>query len=308
MTSPESRSPRVAIVIVAYNDAASLRLCLASLDRLLLRPFRIFIVDNSTTRDVAAEFSADPRVDFIPAGGNVGFSRGCNLGIACSLESGADSTWLLNPDTEVEPECLGELVRAAQAFPRAGIIGARIHYASSPDHTWYAGGRLDYLTGVGKHLKEASGDGNARETGYVTGCSMLIPNPVLGAVGGLKESIFMYQDDAELCMRVRAAGYGLVYAPTARLAHAVGPGMDWRRYPDYYLYFSIRNRPLTANGFAYRLYLHAVAVGLAAVKMVRYGLDRAVPGKGGKMRALAWGAWDSLWPAARQRERFPRLF
>jgi GT2 family glycosyltransferase len=118
----------------------------------------------------------------------------------------------------------------------------------------------------------------------------------------------MYQDDTEFCMRVRAAGYALYYAPAARMAHAVGPGMDWRLYPDYYLYFSVRNRPLISRNPGYRLYLHGVAWALGAVKFLRYALMPGVSRRGGKLRALAWGAWDSMFAAGRERHRFPRLF
>ena len=296
----------VAVVIVAYNDAASLRSCMASLGNSRFTDYNVFIVDNSTTPAVEAEFSSLPGVEYRRTGRNLGFSRGCNLGIARALQAGAEYVWLLNPDTEVEPDCLGELLRAARTFPRAGIVGARIRYASSPDKTWYAGGRLDFVTGVGKHLAESRLD--AHETGYVTGCSMLIPVAVLKRLGGLEESIFMYQDDAEFCMRVRAAGYTLVYAPAARMAHAVGPGTDWRAYPDYYLYFSVRNRPLISRDPLYRAYLHGVAWALATVKFLRYLLWPGVSARGSKLGAIAWGAWDSLFRAERQERRFPRLF
>jgi GT2 family glycosyltransferase len=298
----------VAVVVVAYNDAASLRKCVAALNRLTVRPTRVIVVDNSTTAEVKAEFLTDPAVDFLDAGGNIGFSRGCNLGIARSLEHGAEYTWLLNPDTEVEPDCLAELIRAARTFPEAGVIGARIHYTSAPEKTWYAGGRLDFITGVGKHLPDLGGSLDPRLTDYVTGCSMLIPNMLLRRLGGLEERIFMYQDDAEFCMRVRAAGYSRVYAPAARMAHAVGPGMDWRLYPDYYLYFSVRNRPLVTRHPVYRAYLHAVAWALAGVKFLRYFVWPGVPQRPAKLRAIAWGAWDSLSRKSREGKRLPALF
>jgi GT2 family glycosyltransferase len=295
----------VAAVIVAYNDAPSLRACIASL-RKSDHPLRILVIDNSTTDAVRDEFSAAPDVEYRRSAGNLGFSRGCNAGIARSLESGADYTWLLNPDTEVEPGCLGAMIRAARAFPRAGIVGSRIHFSHAPLDFWYAGGRMSYLTGVGKHLTDPAP--GTRETGYVTGCSMLIPNPVLRRVGGLDERIFMYQDDTEFCLRVRAAGYALVYEPAARMAHAVGPGMDWRRHPEYYLYFSIRNRPLISRRPMYRAYLHAFAWALAFAKFLRYAALPGVPGRLGKLRAVAWGAWDSLFPFQREARRFPALF
>ena len=89
---------------------------------------------------------------------------------------------------------------------------------------------------------------------------------------------------------------------------AVGPGTDWRKYPDYYLYFSVRNRPLISRRSLYRTYLHGAAWALAAAKFLRYLLWPGVPERGSKLRALAWGAWDSLSAEARERKRLPGLF
>jgi GT2 family glycosyltransferase len=306
VTAAARGGPRVAAVIVAYEGVDLLRACVEALRAQTHPALDVLIVDNSVSGAVESAFSADPSLDYARTDRNVGFSRGCNLGIARALESGADFVWLLNPDTVPEPACLAASLDAAAAFPDAGVVGACIRYSGVPERVWYGGGRLDYATGVGKHLREAGGA--ARQTGYVTGCSMLIPAPVLRRVGGLEERIFMYLDDAEFCMRVRAAGYRLVYAPAARMTHAVGPGADWRRYPEYYLYLSVRNRPLVSRSGAYRVYLHFAAWAVAAGKALRYGLWRGVPERRGKLRAIALGAWDSLFAEAREERRFPALF
>ncbi len=299
------RDVRVAAVVVAYNDALSLRTCIRSLQLSRAPLHQLIIIDNSTNNSVQSEFSSFEGIDYIRPGSNLGFSVGCNRGIERALERGADFIWLVNPDTEVDPLCLQELLRAAQYSSQTGIVGARIHYASDASKIWYGGGRMGFLTGVGKHLVESGKE--TQETGYVTGCCMLIPAAVLKKVGGLNEKIFMYQDDTEFCLRVRAAGYTLIYAPAARMAHAIGPGMDWRKHPGYYLYFSVRNRPLITRNPVYKTYLHGLTFVIAAAKILKR-LAPGVPHRGPKIRILAWAAWDSLSSASRHKRRLPQLF
>lgn len=305
------REPSVAVVIVGFEGVDALRKCLAALRAGTYGAFRIIIVDNSLSDRLEREFSGDAGLDYIRTGGNLGFSRGCNVGIARALERGDDYTWLLNPDAEPDSDCLRELVSFAEKSDKPGIVGGKIRYADGPRHLWYAGGRLSLAQGVGKHFgHQVPDDGrfdSPAEVTYATGCCMLIPNRVLRTVGPLKESIFMYLDDAEFSLRMRRAGYRIWYNPRATLSH-VGNGLTWREYPDYYLYFSVRNKPFVAQGGVYALYLHGVAVVLAAVKILRYGLWPGVAGRAPRLRALFWGAIDSLSPRAREAERFPRLF
>lgn len=308
--APTKHIPTVTIVIVAFEDLEALKKCLFSIKTSTHAHHRLIVIDNSLSDDVEQYFRQTPDVDYRRTGKNIGFSKACNLGIAESIHSGTDYTLVLNPDTELDPGCLEELVQAAASLPEAGIIGGKIRYAATPGRLWYAGGRLSYLTGVGKHFHEEGNhrDAGTREVTYATGCCMLIPNSVFKRIGLLKESIFMYLDDAEFCMRIIRSGYRIYYNPKATLSHAVGPGMDRRNYPPYYLYFSVRNKPLVAAGRVYRFYLHGVALILAVVKLLVYGLSPDVAGRSGKIAAIWHGAWDSFFSDAREQKRFPRLF
>src|SRR5690606_37384061 len=127
-------------------------------------------------------------------------------------------------------------------------------------------------------------------------------------VGGLKEELFMYLDDAEFCLRVRRAGFELYYEPAAVLYHEVGPGMRRSAYPDYYLYFSIRNKPyITGRGF-YRAYLRLYTAFLSLSKLAVYGLTPGVQDRPAKVRAILFGYLDSFSLRPQYRNRFARLF
>lgn len=304
--------PRVGVVIVAFNDVAVVERCLEALRKSTGAALDIILADNSLDDRVGRAFSADPAIRFIPMGGNTGFCRASNAGIRKSIDLGTRYTLILNHDTVVEPDCIAMLVARCAAAGDRAVIGGKISYADDPRRIWYAGGRMVGWMGVGVHdrFKEID-DGreeHSREVTYVTGCCMLIPTAAFSRIGLLREDMFMYLDDAEYCLRIRASGFRLLYAPEARILHSVGTGKGFRGYPDYYLYFSVRNKPMVAPNGLYRLYLHAFACLLGFSKLLLYGLAPTVPGRGSKIRALAWGIVDSFGSSERYPRRLPALF
>jgi GT2 family glycosyltransferase len=58
----------------------------------------------------------------------------------------------------------------------------------------------------------------------VSGMFMLIPRSVLDKVGLLDESFFVYAEEADLCRRIRQAGFRCVFTPIVRIMHLDGGG------------------------------------------------------------------------------------
>lgn len=304
-----SPAPRVGIVLVAYNDPEHLNRCLKSISESSHRNLHTIVIDNSTIESLPP---SDPEIHYHKTGDNIGFCAASNLGIAESQRVGTDYTLLLNYDTVLAVDTIEKLVSAAQSLQNPGIVGGKIFYAAEPDRIWYAGGCLSLLQGVGKHFGHGDKDRGqydaSRRVTYVTGCCMLVPTAVFTEVGGLKEEMFMYLDDAEFCLRVRGAGLSLYYESSAILYHVVGPGSEKKSYPDYYLYFSIRNKPYITDRFAYRFYLRFYTLFLTLSKLGFYGLSSDVPNRGSKLRAVLLGYLDSFTLKPRYRKRFPALF
>jgi GT2 family glycosyltransferase len=44
-------------------------------------------------------------------------------------------------------------------------------------------------------------------------------------VGGFDESFFLYEEDVDLCVRVRAAGFRVAFTPAAEVVHHLGRSM-----------------------------------------------------------------------------------
>ncbi len=133
---------------------------------------------------------------------------------------------LLNNDVAVtDPGWLREMVRHA-IRPGIGAVGARLLY---PDGTVQHAGVVLGLGGVAGHVgigADAADPGPfgllhlVREVGAVTAACMAVPIAAWRAVGGMDaEHLGVAFNDVDLCLRLREAGYRIVFTPYAELVH-----------------------------------------------------------------------------------------
>ena len=189
--------------------------------------FKIIVVDNGSTdgsQQAVREQSAE--IVLIENNVNLGFGEGNNVGIRDVLDRGAEWILLLNNDVTVDPGLLSELMAVANSDSTIGGLSPKIYYHSEPDKLWYAGGKINYFTGIISHRgvrQEDHGQYDRVEpTAYLTGCACLLKREVIQAVG-MFDSIYYpaYSEDADLSVRALRAGYKLVYVPRAKLWHKV---------------------------------------------------------------------------------------
>jgi GT2 family glycosyltransferase len=138
-----------------------------------------------------------------------------------------DSPYLLflNNDTEVGGDaCLTAMLEFAQQ-PDIGAVGAKLLY---PDNTIQHAGVILGLGGVAGHnhryLPEHHlgyfGQHNlVRNYSAVTAACLLTRREVFDAVGGFNEELAVAFNDVDFCLKIREAGYRIVYTPYARLYH-----------------------------------------------------------------------------------------
>jgi len=217
-------NPRAIIIIVNWNGKDVTLDCLASLQRVSLPACRVLVVDNGSTDDsVSAIRTRYPATELLALPENRRFAGGNNAGIRQALAGGADFILLLNNDTVVDPGFLTALLDRFRREERCGMVVPKIYYHNAPDLLWYAGGELSFWTGTTRHRGIREPDrgqyDTAVETGYATGCCLLVSREVVERIGLLDESFFMYSEDADWCMRARRAGYRIMFEPRARIWH-----------------------------------------------------------------------------------------
>jgi GT2 family glycosyltransferase len=177
-------------------------------------------VDNgSTDASVAFTKSNFPEVHVLPLGENRGFSVAVNAGIKASH---TEYVALLNNDTETEPGWLEALVRAASAYPEAGLFASKMVDFNDRRVLDGAG---DALRRSGLPLRLGYGEldrGQYDEAAFVFGAcagAALYRRDMLDDVGLFDEDFFANCEDGDLSFRAQLAGYRCRYVPEAVIYH-----------------------------------------------------------------------------------------
>lgn len=220
-------TPLVSIVIPNKDEAATLKKCIDSiLDRSTYPSYEILIIENNSTEaSVFAyyrELERRENTRVLTWHGRFNYSAINNFGVS---HARGDYVLLLNNDTEViTPGWIEELLMFAQRAD-VGAVGAKLYF---PDDTvQHAGLGLGLLTLAG-HLHKGFDRAHpgymgrliyAQDLSGVTGACVMLRRAVWDRVNGLDESFAVAFNDVDLCMRVRQAGYLIVFTPFAELYH-----------------------------------------------------------------------------------------
>lgn len=201
--------------------------CLHSLRALTYRSFQVIVVDNASS-DGSAEILAKefPEIVLLSAATNLGFAGGNNLGFLYAFQHHFSYILMLNNDTIVEPDFLDHLIHYMETHPDTGAIQPRIHFEHDRSLIWNGGSKHAVWTGFlyaeDVHRKPGKRSLQLKKVDWITGCAFLIRTSVLQQTGLLAENMFMYSEDVDLSMRIKALGYSLMYHPQSVIYHIAG--------------------------------------------------------------------------------------
>jgi hypothetical protein len=234
-----ARRPVLAVAVVSYNTRAALRRCLASLrrDRSGLE-LHTCVVDNAS-RDASPDMVRHefPEVRLLALSGNIGFGRAMNLALAGLA---ADYVMWLNPDAELAPDAVQEMLAVLARHPRAGLVAPRLSNVDGTlqrslrrrsfyrtSHLFLGASGLERLLPVVRRRLDRDRYGDWNHDGeasveFANGACFFLPGEVCRAIGPLDERFVIYSEDVDYCERVRRAGYEIRYAPAARVLHLGG--------------------------------------------------------------------------------------
>ena len=221
-------TPRVTVLIPNKDHIEDLDVCLKSIDKGVIYPnLEILIVENNSTEPETFAYyeelkARDPRVRVITYTGPFNYSAINNFG---AREATGEYLFLLNNDTEfISDDVIGELLGFCRRSD-VGAVGALLYYK---DNTIQHAGVIVGWGGVAGHAFVNQKRG---ETGYmhrvilqqdysaVTAACMMVKKSVFDEIGGFTEELAVAFNDIDLCMKIRKAGYLIVYNPFCELYH-----------------------------------------------------------------------------------------
>lgn len=230
---------RLAVVVVTHNSAATIDRCLHGV---LSAPsvVAVEVVDNGSTDGTPeiltrrATSHRDARLRIMINAGNPGFGAASNAGLRRVPE--AEAVLFLNPDALVSAETLEEALDELFRSPAVGMLGVRlVRQDGSLDPACLRNepsviGALTYLTRLERlgvrapvpYHPAAEDYLRRRDADAVSGAFMLCRREALLAAGSFDERFWMYGEDLDLCRRIRAAGWRIVYDGALQAVHVKG--------------------------------------------------------------------------------------
>jgi GT2 family glycosyltransferase len=227
---------QISVVIVSYRCYPELRACLESIAPCLGPGREAIIVDHdSDATEIAGLQSAFPSMRFAGVNENPGFAAGVNHGARLSA---ADYLLLVNPDSTIIGDPLSVLCDWMEDRSDAGVCGGLVRESDGtvqssarrfPNFTTGIAGRTSWLSRAwpgnpltARNLVSAPNASSAVEVDWVAGSCVMIRRRAFDEVGGMDEQFFLFWEDADLCHRLRDAGWRTWYYPVAGIVHLTG--------------------------------------------------------------------------------------
>lgn len=298
-----------AVVVVTHQTCEEALGCLATLPA--AGAHEVVVVDSGSTDGTAAAVRrAGADLDALEVTvlelENVGFGRAANAGIRrCRSEAVA----VCNADVRWDPGSLTALARVLRTDPDLAAVGPAVRYPSGR-HQASARRLPDVRTALGHAVLARLAPGNRftwryraldtdpaqpRDADWLSGCALLLRRSAVDAVRGFDPGYFLYLEDVDLGMRLRAQGWRLRFHPAAGVEHRVGASTSRQRIRARLAHARSLDRFLTMRVLRGpgRLARLPLRVALAAWVVVSLVADRLAGARrsstGEPVRALAAG-------------------
>jgi len=221
----------ISIVIVSWNVSQLLRNCIRSIyaskgDFNL----EIIVVDNNSSDDTTVVIKKEfPDVVLICNKTNLGFARANNQGFKIAK---GEYIFILNPDTEIDKNCITFLLKALLSSPEIGMTGPKLLYKDG--NIQYACARklpnlksflFNQSLRLNRLFRNNEKEYNRSVPGFVqaiSGAAMFIKKDFLVSIGMFNDEYIHCGEDLELCFRVINQNKKILYVPDARVIHYEG--------------------------------------------------------------------------------------
>lgn len=224
----------VSAIIISWNTRDILKECLERIPSSTGElSTQIIVVDNGSTDGTLEMIRQEfPSVTLIENSSNLGFPKAVNQGIEASK---AAYVAILNSDTMLTPGSLGKLVDYLEAHQKVGAVGPQL--VSREGHYQYSGGyapslfaALNELAGVNlllakkarKLFVRSKDPRQPMRLDWLCAACMVVRRAAIDDAGMFDDDHFMYAEDMEYGLRLRAHGWEVHLVPEVSVVHYGG--------------------------------------------------------------------------------------
>ena len=239
-------TPPASVIVLSFNTCALTLQCLSTFGPDLLdRGWQVILVDNASS-DATVEIVSEhfSYVDVIRSERNLGFAGGNNLGLRRAT---GDCVFLINSDVIATADTLQALAHTLQSQTQVGAMSPGLITPGGVPQAFAFGSdpTPGYLIrrGLGTLLRREPMHRwdieQPIDADWVSGACLCIRKATLEQVGLLDERFKLYFEDSDWCMRMRQAGWRVVYDPRFKVIHLGGASLPQRRDANQLYYRSM---------------------------------------------------------------------
>ncbi len=235
--------PNVNILILNWNGQKVLLDCVKSILKSDYEKYCITIIDNGSTDSSVKSISKlnSNVINFIKINQNIGYAKAYNYAFGKIINNKDDFYFILNNDTEIQPDTLSQLILALNKYGDNNIYGPKI-LNFSDESIWYAGGKLNPYTfsanNIGINKTDSITEYKTGKTDFVSGCSLFIKKNILNQIGGFNEIYKFYYEDVDLCLKAKSLNVNSIFVNNSVVKHKISYSMGGR-YSIFKLYLRL---------------------------------------------------------------------
>ena len=230
---------KTSIIILTYNNLDKTKDCIESIRKYTDKDsYEIIVVDNNSTDDTKLFLEEQDDIKVIFNEVNMGFPKGCNIGIANSEET--YDILLLNNDTIVTKNWLSNLKKCLYSDKKIGAVGAVSNNGANLQGVDFTYNDFDEMQNLA--LKNNISDVRKwEEKVCLIGYCLLIKREVMDKLKGLDEGYTPgYIEDNDLSLNIIKLGYKLMLCHDSFIHHYLGT--SFRKDEDKFNKIILKNR------------------------------------------------------------------
>ena len=224
----EYKLTSLSIIIVNYKSWLVLEKCLKSILSQDLDDIEVIIIDNNSNDDLITKFKKKyTNFKWISNKINAGFSKACNQGAKIAKNQ---YYLFLNPDTELEKNCLVKLKSNINNFPNSILSISQLDTVGNIRFPYGSFLSIRTFNGIIRFLDRLFSLENRKidnkklfiKPNWVSGSFLLIDNKNFNKLSGWDEDYWMYYEDMDLCKRAINIGIDIVLINSTSCTHHHG--------------------------------------------------------------------------------------
>ena len=254
---------KVGIIIVTFNSQNDI---VRLLDSILIQEYDdlvVYIVDNistDSTLSIVENFRSGLNITIIKSQMNNGYASGNNIGIRKAIDDECEFVFILNPDMQLQKNCVFSLVKRISMDNNIGVVGPLVLYGNGGYNIIQDFGtkanfktqkKVDYFGGrklTNKLPAEIYVD-------FVNGGAMMLRTAILNETGLFEEDYFMYNDELDISYRIKKAGYQILCLRDAKVMHFHNYDKQNVNGNNFLYYYIMRNKYLYFKKYKFYRYL-----------------------------------------------------